>query len=233
MLTSTDHENLVPILSAGKHRNPRRGACFMEFASYLAGERWSDHPACTHPGLASLARGVNDYISNRGRATLTPLIPSVIGMTTDDPRLELVIALHAASAALPIASEARQDSLAVGAIVCAAVLERMGGAPAGTEPPIAEALSAAPAAESWARTFLGRYQTRLPDAIAARQSHALTLSAVDGIAHSYVDDTDERLRALLESAIDVSRRFIALERHPLPTVREPVGPKAAEQVAFL
>jgi len=28
----------------------------MEFASYLAGERWSDHPACTHPLLAVLAR---------------------------------------------------------------------------------------------------------------------------------------------------------------------------------
>ena len=42
----------VPVLSRGKHRNPRKGACFMEFASYLAGEPWSDHPACTHPLLA-------------------------------------------------------------------------------------------------------------------------------------------------------------------------------------
>ena len=39
--------DVMPHLSAGRHRNPRRGACFMEFASYLAGERWSDHPACT------------------------------------------------------------------------------------------------------------------------------------------------------------------------------------------
>ena len=38
---------LLPVLSRGKHRNPRKGACFMEFASLLAGERWSDHPACT------------------------------------------------------------------------------------------------------------------------------------------------------------------------------------------
>jgi hypothetical protein len=36
---------LLPVLSRGKHRNPRKGACFMEFASLLAGERWSDHPA--------------------------------------------------------------------------------------------------------------------------------------------------------------------------------------------
>ena len=51
---------LVPVLSRGKHRSPRHGACFMELASYLAGERWSDHPACTHPLLAALARDVND-----------------------------------------------------------------------------------------------------------------------------------------------------------------------------
>ena len=48
----------------GSHRSPRRGACFMEFASYLAGERWSDHPACTDPVLASLARGVNDNLTD-------------------------------------------------------------------------------------------------------------------------------------------------------------------------
>ena len=46
----------MPVLSRGKHRSPRRGACFMELASVLAGERWSDHPACTHPLLAQLAR---------------------------------------------------------------------------------------------------------------------------------------------------------------------------------
>jgi hypothetical protein len=48
--------DMLPVLSRGKHRNPRKGACFMELASYLAGERWSDHPACTHPLLASVAR---------------------------------------------------------------------------------------------------------------------------------------------------------------------------------
>jgi hypothetical protein len=45
---------LVPVLSAGRHRTPRTGACFMEFASYLAGERWSDHPTCTHPARSCL-----------------------------------------------------------------------------------------------------------------------------------------------------------------------------------
>ena len=59
--------NLMPVLSTGRHRNPRKGACFMEMASYLAGERWSDHPSCTHPLLAAVAREVNDHLSDRAR----------------------------------------------------------------------------------------------------------------------------------------------------------------------
>lgn len=49
MKRSPAQPELLPVLSPGKHRNPRKGACFMEFASYLAGERWSDHPPC-RPG---------------------------------------------------------------------------------------------------------------------------------------------------------------------------------------
>ena len=108
------HPEVMPILSPGRHRSPRRGACFMELASYLAGERWSDHPACTHGTLAHLARMVNDRTSEAGRARLTPLIPTVIGLTSDDPLLDVVLALRAASAALPIAAEERQRSQAVG-----------------------------------------------------------------------------------------------------------------------
>src|SRR5918995_2670748 len=108
------HPDVMPILSPGRHRSPRRGACFMEFASYLAGERWSDHPACTHGTLAHLARMVNDRTSDAGRAQLTPLIPTVVGLTSDDPLLDVLLALRAAGAALPIAAEERQHSQAVG-----------------------------------------------------------------------------------------------------------------------
>jgi hypothetical protein len=75
---------LLPVLSRGKHRSPRKGACFMEFASLLASERWSDHPACTHPLLAAVACHINDYTSDADRARLAELIPSVIGLTGDD-----------------------------------------------------------------------------------------------------------------------------------------------------
>jgi len=51
----------------------------MEIASFLAGERWSDHPKCTDPSLAELARCVNDRIPDAVRPQLAALIPSVIG----------------------------------------------------------------------------------------------------------------------------------------------------------
>src|SRR6187399_1829020 len=71
--------DLIPVLSRGKHRNPRRGACFMEMASFLAGERWSDHPACTHPVLATLARCVNDMLDDTSRQRISTMIPEVVG----------------------------------------------------------------------------------------------------------------------------------------------------------
>ena len=71
------HPDVMPILSPGRHRSPLRGACFMEFASYLAGERWSDHPACTHGTLAHLARMVNDRTSGAGRAQSSAAAASV------------------------------------------------------------------------------------------------------------------------------------------------------------
>ena len=58
----------LPVLARGKHRSPRQGACFMEMASVLANEPWSDRPRCTHPLLSQLARLVNDHTSDAGRA---------------------------------------------------------------------------------------------------------------------------------------------------------------------
>jgi hypothetical protein len=104
---------LIPQLSRGKHRSPRKGACFMEMASYLAGERWSDHPACTHPLLATLARLVNDHTTDAGRGELIELVPSVIGLTSDDPHVDVQVTLRAATTALPVASAERQRVLAV------------------------------------------------------------------------------------------------------------------------
>lgn len=62
----------LPILAAGRHRSPRRGACLMEYTSVLAGERFSDAPRCTDPVLAAVARAVNDYSSDASRQRIAP-----------------------------------------------------------------------------------------------------------------------------------------------------------------
>src|SRR3954471_15066272 len=146
----------LPVLSAGKHRRPRSGACFMEFASYLAGERWSDHPACTHPLLASLARQVNDCISDNVRQTLLELVPQVIGLNTKDLRADVVIALRAATTALPVAAEERQHVMALAIHKCErlwAEVEDRPGAGLGTRSQ--QALASAPGAAAWARRHGG------------------------------------------------------------------------------
>jgi hypothetical protein len=83
----------LPVLGIGRHPDPTAGGCFMEFASLLAGERWTDHPRCTHPALAQLARLVNDAIPADARQSLVPLIPDVIGVVGRDVRVtpELVL----------------------------------------------------------------------------------------------------------------------------------------------
>ena len=97
---------MVPVLSRGKHRSPRKGACFMEYASHLAGERWSDHPACTHPAVASLARAVNDCTSDSGRSRLVPMIPSVIGLH-DTERLEKLFEIYTKMAVAKVAKRSK------------------------------------------------------------------------------------------------------------------------------
>ncbi len=149
MARTPDH---MPVLSRGKHRNARKGACFMEFASYLAGERWSDHPACTHPLLAAMARGVNDLLDDESRPRIVWLIPDVVGLDTDDPRAHAWIAREAALAALPVVPEARQRVAAVGLLHCERHLAGLGEP--SVDPRTRRALDDAPHARDWAREFV-------------------------------------------------------------------------------
>lgn len=208
------HSDVMPILSPGKHRSPRRGACFMEFASYLAGEPWSDHPACTHGTLAHLARMVNDRTSDAGRARLTPLIPTVIGLTSTDPLLDVLIAVRAAHAAVPIAAEERQRSQAVALRVALTVLAEHDDAPAAASRELAEAaLRAAPAADAWAARFIEEVGPVRPG-MTVRQCRDIVTGAVDGIAQACVADPDDRLVALLTAAVSDTVRFVSAAREP-------------------
>ena len=144
----------MPVLSRGKHRSPKKGACFMELASFLAGEAWSDHPTCTHPLLASMARDVNDHVDDFARTRLVPLIPEVIGLNGDDPRVDAWIAREAALAALPVAASERQGVAAVGLLRCERMLNQLEGRPKHHLDPRTRArLDEVPLARDWARGF--------------------------------------------------------------------------------
>jgi hypothetical protein len=189
------------MLTRGKHRSPRKGACFMEFASYLAGERWSDHPRCTHPLLAAVARLVNDNTSDPARQRLAGLIPSVIGLTSDDPRWNAVIARRAAVTALPRVSYEHQRALAVGVLTCERVLAELDGRPASSQSAIAQAtLSAVPSAERWARQYCG--ERTVPTARFHRRSApSIILLSVGGIAEGCGPERDDVLHELLSATI--------------------------------
>jgi len=173
----------------------------MEFASFLAGERWSDHPSCTHPLLARLARLVNDYVSDAGRQPLADLVPSVVGLTSDDVRVDLRIALRAALCALPVVAEERQRSMAVTVLAVNRLLAELEGRPAGhVEEHSRRILEQVPLAARWAVEASGEFPTSLRQ-FRRRGAPAVVLYAVDGIAKACVPDPDDLLRGLLACAI--------------------------------
>jgi hypothetical protein len=195
---------LLPTLSRGKHRNPRKGACFMEFASLLAGERWSDHPACTHPLLAAVARHVNDYTSDAGRSRLVELIPSVVGLTGEDLHIDAQIALGSARLALPVAAAERQRVLAVGVLSCERVLADLDRRPLGEFDEASRlALVQVPHAAEWAARFTSVAPRSALSVKRFRQhaAPAIVHTAAQGIALACVSDPDGMLRDLLLGAI--------------------------------
>jgi hypothetical protein len=223
---AVDIPELVPILSRGKHRSPRKGACFMEMASYLAGERWSDHPRCTHPLLASVARLVNDLTSDGNRRRLVELIPSVIGLTTNDPRADVRIALRCATTALPIASGERQNALAVSVLAGERTLAMLDGRPPGRlSATSARAMDSAPMAARWARGFASGVDVSVHGFRRFGAPNTVRV-AVPGIAEACVPDPDERLHELLLAVIGECAAVCDQERVELsvdasPGVRQP------------
>jgi hypothetical protein len=87
----------LPSLDKGAHSEGSGQACIMEYVSVLAGENFSDAPACTHPVLAHLSRRVFDLMStDDARHTMVPYIGRLFGTTPpSDPqeRKELAAAL--------------------------------------------------------------------------------------------------------------------------------------------
>jgi len=185
----------------------------MELASFLAGERWSDNPACTHPLLAALARDVNDYTSDAGRARLVPLIPSVIGLTGEDLHIDARIALLCAQMALPVVAAPQQQVMAVSVLACERVLADLDGRPAGWLDDQSRAVLAhVPDAARWARGFARRIAIS-PKAFRRHSAPATVHTAVAAIAQACVPQPDEMLHDLLASAIDECAAWSGRDAH--------------------
>ena len=183
-------------MSRGRHRSPRRGACFMELASYLAGERWSAHPACTYPLLAALARDVNDHTCDADLARLAD----------GDLRLDARIALLCARTALPVAADSRQPVMATSLLACERVLVALDGRPEGSlEEQSRAALAHAPRAAQWASDFLASPSARAipqsPRGFRQQQAPFIVHAGVQAIALAVIPRPGQMLRGLLAAAI--------------------------------
>jgi hypothetical protein len=178
----------------------------MELASYLAGEKWSDHPRCTHSLLSSLARSVNDCTTDAGRSRLAVLIPSVIGLTGDDPRIDAAIALRAARTALPVVSADRQRVMAVALLAADRILGELDGrSPGDLDLTSRQVLDQAPDATRWARHF-SREIAVSPHGFRRHSAPSTVRTAVLAVADACVPDPDSLLHDMLASAIgDVER----------------------------
>jgi hypothetical protein len=66
-------------LSKGKHASPEDGACVMELASMLAGERFGDHPDSVCPVIGSFLRTYNDFVDDERRQDLYAYAAQVVG----------------------------------------------------------------------------------------------------------------------------------------------------------
>ena len=210
MRNNLEVPDFVPVLSRGKHRrNGANGGCFMEFASFLAGERWSDHPKCTHPLVATVARLVNDCTTDAGRARLVPLIPSVIGLTTTDIRADVMIALRCSRTALPVVAEDWANVMAVavyGAERYLAVLDGRGVDD--LLPESRAALDLVPGSKRWARDFIDKTgPVRIQD-FGRSVGTSTARQAVVAIAQAPVDNPDEVLFELLSGAIADCALFV-------------------------
>jgi hypothetical protein len=210
-MTQSRTPDLMPILSRGKHRNPRKGGCFMELASYLAWERWSDHPKCSHPLLAALARDVNDHVSDAHRVYLAPLIPDVIGLTSEDPRVHAWIAREAALTALPIVAAEKQGVAAAAVLRCELHLAEIEGRDRTYVSPASRAaLSQVPHAQRWAQQFSATLRGPVEN-FALRSAPAIVHTSVSAISRACVPDPGGVLVELLTETIGNCKTWFQTE----------------------
>ena len=212
----------MPVLSRGKHRSPRKGACFMEMASVLANEPWSDRPTCTHPLLADLARQVNDNTSDDNRGELAVLIPSVVGLRGGDLVWMVEVTAAIALQAVPYVPEPTQRALAVALIRCRELAAELGPDAVIARAAVDQAVERAPGAMAWARRF-STSSTISEKQFAKRTAPTVVRCAVSGLAASATSqrDLDAKLGDLLRVGIATAERLEPQVIEPVPAPASP------------
>lgn len=186
----------------------------MEYASYLAGADWSDHPDCTHPLLALVAREVNDETSDAARADLVPMIPSVIGVRPQDPRLVPALVVRCVRIVLPVVSWRFQRNLAAALLTAEYVLAEMEGRPTSeVRAASAQVLAGVSEAAEWATKYLETYV--LPRAVGYERDAPLPLAGtIRAVTDFRVPGGDALLRQLLSEAIEECRAWMSPSVEP-------------------
>ncbi|MFC4782862.1 hypothetical protein ACT8ZV_00175 [Nocardioides sp. MAHUQ-72] len=213
----------LPVLSRGRHRSARKGACFMEMASVLANEPWSDHPKCTHPLLAHLARLVNDHTTDRHRGELVTLIPSVVGLRGRGLPWTVALTADVALRVLPEVPATSERALVAGLVRCDELATALGpGAVEGADA-VRQALDDRPDAVRWSRRLAGGSGITGTQ-FEKRSAPNVMRCAVQGIvaAARNPDECDARLRHLLEGAVGTARRLDPTERSATRTSEQVV-----------
>jgi hypothetical protein len=195
---------LVPVLTPGRHRNPRKGACLMELTSHLAGEEWSDHPRSTHPLLGEVARQVNDLTGDDARQELALLAPDLVGLHPADRRATALVARECALAALA-ADPFDGYAAAVALLRSERVLARLAGRPADSLTPKARGVldGVEPGLRARAQEFVDTWWWRAGD-FEEEGAPAIVRTCLSALADASIDP-DRPLVEVLERCIGLCR----------------------------
>jgi hypothetical protein len=83
-------------LAKGAHSSSDGEMCLLEAAAWIAGEPWSDHPACVCPVIATFGRTWNDNLNDDDRnRLLAPYVTKIVG-TRSTPEVESIRSYMAA-----------------------------------------------------------------------------------------------------------------------------------------
>ena len=79
MTTRTLDLDKLHLLTGSHDPNDEQRMCVMEAVAFLAGEEWSDHPACASRIVGTFLRQWNDVLPDDQRQELRQYIPRLVG----------------------------------------------------------------------------------------------------------------------------------------------------------